>query len=340
MNKLTYCGLSTGISLASVMFSQPAHAVDIIDTTAQNKPTPIKLIPGQISAIHFNNGEKIEYLNLSDRSKIVYSVNAPTDTGATQSIFLKAIEELHFPGEITTSQPNLYVVVLDSQGQQKQYQFVFDNAEQQETEINIVAPEVKPTPPTKTIRTELGEASLDDIRTGLKYKLSRGDFSDSERSALNVAEAIAIALNEDQSLLAVARELDIPLALLSELGRTGLALKTRYRLKTAQKSASSLKEMRQLLIEENSLNHEIETPLGVASLKDIELGISVMKEKGRISHHQAIALSKTVQQSQKSNQSLHKAAKNLHVARELLTEAGRLGLAFDARQRIFGSINN
>ena len=333
----TLLGLTLGMSLTGAMFSHPALALNIVDKKAQRKPTPIKIIPGQISAIHFNNGEKISHLNLSDRSKIVYSVNAPIDTGAAQSIFLKAIEELDFPGEITSSQPNLYVVVIDSQGQQKQYQFVFDNQQQQETEINIVAPEVKKTEPTKTIKTELGEANLDDIRTGLKHKLSRGDFSNSDILALNVAEAIAISLNEEKSLLAVARELEIPLALLSELGRTGLAQKTKSRLETTRRASTSLSATRRLLIEENSIDTEVETSLGKANLKELELGISLMKEKGTISHKQALALSKVVRQSQQENLTLDEASKNHHVDLKLLSEAGRLGLAFDARQRIFGS---
>ena len=393
MIKATYLGIGLGVSLASAMLCQPAHAeLNIPEGQAQRKPTPITIIPGQISAIHFNNGEKISHLHLSARDKIVYSVNAPTDSGAAQSIFLKAIEPLEFPGEIASSRPNLFVITIDAQGQQTQYEFVIDNGQQQsENQLNIVSPQVTPPQPPTTIKTELGEANLDDIRTGLKHKLSRGEFSAADILALNVAEAIAISLNEEKSLLTVARELEIPLALLSELGRTGLAQKAKYRLKTARKSYTSLSATRRLLIEENSrllaqrtwphvvrgkgkgkglkeqfsffcpltfnlspnpnlgradlcksssIEHEVSTPLGEATLKDIELGISVMQEKGLISEQQARALSKVVQLSKKENKTLEEAAQKYALDDELLSEAGRLGLAFEARQRIFGTVNS
>ena len=343
MIKATYLGIGLGVSLASAMLCQPAHAeLNIPEGQAQRKPTPITIIPGQISAIHFNNGEKISHLHLSARDKIVYSVNAPTDSGAAQSIFLKAIEPLEFPGEIASSRPNLFVITIDAQGQQTQYEFVIDNGQQQsENQLNIVSPQVTPPQLPTTIKTELGEANLDDIRTGLKHKLSRGEFSAADILALNVAEAIAISLNEEKSLLTVARELEIPLALLSELGRTGLAQKAKYRLKTATRAYNtSLSATRRLLLEENSIDNKVSTSLGEATVKDIELGISVMQEKGLISEQQAQTLSKVVQLSKKENKTLEEAAQKYALDDKLLSEAGRLGLAFEARQRIFGTVNS
>jgi hypothetical protein len=336
MNKSTQLIIGLGIVSTATLIGSPAQAeVNILDKKAQTEPTIIGITPGQTTVIHFQNDEKISYLVLSDKSRIVYSLNAPTESGAAKSIFLRNIEELKFPGEINSSNPNLFVVSVDAKGRQKQYEFVIDSQKEQERDINIIPAKIKKILPG--IKTELGEASLEDIRMGLKYRLARGDFSASDPLALNTAEALAISLNEDRSLIKVARELQIPLSLLSELGRTGLAQKTKYRLENRQQTTTSLRETRQLLMEDNNSDNEIETYLGKATLKDIELGILVMQKKGLISQEKTSALSKVIDETRQDNNTLQSVSKEHNIDNALLSEAGRLGLAFEARQRIFGS---
>ncbi len=338
-------GLGLGVAVgAGALIATPASAeINIVDAQAQNRPTVVEITPGKTAAVNFKNQQTISYLKLSDESQTVYSTNAPISSGAAQSVFLTAIEKLDFPGAITSSAPNLFVVAVDQQGRQRQYEFIIKQrilrAEPEDNQINIVpTPVPVSTPPFLGIRTDLGLANPDDIRAGLKYKLTQGELAGNDTTSVLVAEAIAISVNKNQPLLNVAEELQIPLALLSELGRTGLAQKTKLLL-AKPVSPSSVQQARRLLIEENSsLGNEINTTLGMATIQDLEFGMQVMKQKGLIEAGDASIVAKIIQQTKKQQTTLANAAKNPQV-KELLSEVGRLGLAFEARQRILGTLN-
>ena len=167
---------------------------------------------------------------LSDSSRHVYTLNAPTDSGAAKSIFLRRIKPLDFPGETTSPKPNLFVVTQDLTGTQKQYEFILGAETGEETNITISPTSVPKTKPPLVIETELGTATPKDIRTGLRLKFHQGQLDESDPIALAVAETLAIALNEDRTLISVAEELNVPLSFLSELGRLGLAENARAKL--------------------------------------------------------------------------------------------------------------
>jgi hypothetical protein len=348
-DKMIESNLGIGLGITAVgavaLIATPARAeINIIDAQAQNKPTIIEITPGNTTAVNFQNQQTISYLKLSDESQTVYSTNAPIESGAAQSIFLTAIEKLDFPGAITTSTPNLFVVAIDKEGKQQQYEFIIKqripgHEKLDDNKINIVPAPVAMAKPSVAIETDLGDATPDDIRLGLKHKLSQGQLVNDKSMALLVAEAIAISLNENKSMLAIASELKIPLALLSELGRTGLAQKAKYRLAKPVSPPDSLDRARRLLIEESSsLDNEINTTLGTATLQDIEFGIQVMKQKGSIEEKDALLVSKVIGQTKTKKTTLTQAAKNPQV-KKLLSEVGRLGMAFEARQRILGTLN-
>jgi hypothetical protein len=332
------------LGAGALIAAPPAVAeINIVDAKAQNKPTVVEITPGQTTAVNFQNQQTISYLKLSDESQTVYSTNAPVSSGAAQSVFLTAIEKLDFPGSISSSAPNLFVVAIDKQGRQQQYEFVIKKRIPgteglDDNKINIVSAPVAQPKPSKVIKTDLGDATPDDLRAGLKHKLSQGELASDSTTALLVAEAIAISLNENQPMLAIAEELQIPLALLSELGRTGLAQKAKYQL-AKPVPPSSLELARRLLIEENSrLDNEIDTTLGTATLEDLEFGMKVIQEKGLIESEDARMVEKIIGQTKNQKTTLAQYAKNPQV-KKLLSEVGRLGLAFEARQRILGTLN-
>ncbi|MGL5938849.1 MAG: hypothetical protein ACRC2S_00450 [Waterburya sp.] len=340
-------GLGTTFAGALALIAAPAYAeINVIDAQAQNKPTVVEITPGKTTAVNFQNQETISYVKLSDKSQTTYSTNAPIESGAAQSIFFTAIEKLDFPGEISSSTPNLFVVAIDPQGKQKQYEFVFQQRtpgqEEEDNQINIVPAPVRQAKPSLTIKTDLGEATPDDIRAGLEHKLSQGELADDSTTALLIAEAIAISVNKNQPMIRVAEELQISLALLSELGSTGLAQKTKLLLAKTVPNPSipaSLNQTRRLLIEqESSLDNRINTSLGEATVQDLEFGLEVGKKKGLIEKQDALVVSKVLKQAQTQETTLTEAAKNPQV-KKLLSQTGRLGLAFEARQRIFGTLN-
>ena len=125
---------------------------------------------------------------------------------------------------------------------------------------------------------------------------------------------------------------------MSEFGRTGLALKTKFRLQKAnqeeaQRNQLSLKMTRRSLFQESINRPVIKTDLGEATVKDINFGLSVMLEREYITDHEAREINEILQQVKANNQNLSEqdTAKIQRVA--------RLGLAFNARLRIFGTLD-
>ncbi|MCC0175848.1 hypothetical protein I4641_02480 [Waterburya agarophytonicola K14] len=337
MNKSCIKGIGICAGVAGAFLVVPTAQADtnIPENIAQKEIIPINIIPGQTTAINFENDDRVSYLILSDRSKIIYSLNAPTDSGQAKSIFLRNIKPLDFPGEITSNQPNLFVVAIDDRGRQEQYEFIVDNSQKHDTKINIT-PEKKEAPkkPINVINTELGAATPADVRIGLKYKLRKAEISPNDPIALYTSEAIALTLNSQKNLLALAEELDIPLSVLSEFGRTGLAQKAKFRIQKAnRKKANALKAARQSLIEEQSEKFVIDTDLGKANLEDIKFGLSVMQKRETITEQKAQRISKIIKQAMNEKRKFSARDK------EELSNVGRLGLAFSSRLRILGTLD-
>ena len=218
---------------------------------------------------------------------------------------------------------------------QRQYEFIIDNTQKSDSNINIIPKQQKAkTKPTNVINTDLGAASPEDIRIGLKYKLRKGEVSPEDPIALYTSEAIAITLNGDKTLLALAHELDIPLSVLSEFGRTGLAQKAKFRIqKINNNKVNPLRTARRSIIEKNITNFVIDTDLGEANLQDIKFGLSVMLNRGYINRQEAKTISEILKRIETSNTNL------LAEEKEELQRVGRLGLAFNARRRIFGTLD-
>lgn len=328
---LNSIGIVAGVTGA--LFTTSAQAdINIPEDIAQKETVPIKIIPGQTSAIHFENEDRIQYLNLSDRSRIVYDLN--DSPGKAKSIFLKNIKPLDFPGEITSTRPNLRIIAIDREGVQKQYEFVVDNSGKHDNEIFITPQEQAISQkPANVINTDLGTATPADVNIGLKYKLKQGEISLEDPLVLYTSEAIALTLNGEQTLLDLAHELEIPVSVLSEFGRTGLAQKAKFRIQEAnRKKADALKTARRSLIEIHN-KFIIDTDLGRATLKDIEFGLSVMRRKETITEEKAQRISKVIEQVKND-------PRNVSVQeREELQSIGRLGLAFSSRMRIWGTID-
>jgi hypothetical protein len=103
-------------------------------------------------------------------------------------------------------------------------------------------------------------------------------------------------------------------------------------------SRISFIQFSEMSIENSSFGNEINTTLGTATIPDLEFGIEIMKEKGLIEKKDAQVVMKIIGQTQNQKTTLATAAKNPQV-KQLLSKVGRLGLAFEARQRILGTLN-
>lgn len=334
MNKHCINGIKVCAGITGALLSSPALAdINIPENIAREKPTPINIIPGQTVAINFKNDDRVSFLILSSQSEIAYTTNAPVESGQAKSIFLKNIKPLDFPGEINSDNPNLFVVAIDSQGNQEQYEFIVDNSRSHSSEINIVSERKKVIQkPANIINTELGAASPEDVRIGLKHKLKKGSISPEDPVVVYTAEAIAATLNSEKDLIALASELNIPLSVLSEFGRIGLAQKTKYRIQADRKKTNALKAARLSLIDRQNNAFLINTDLGQANLEDIKFGLSVMQSKETITKDKAQKISKIIERAKNNPSNLSSEDKNQ------LQSVGRLGLAFSSRLRIWGTI--
>ncbi|WP_036486846.1 hypothetical protein [Myxosarcina sp. GI1] len=227
-----------GFMLAGMTFLPvTAETKNIGASQAQAESTTVNVSQGKATAISFENGETITFVLLSDQSRHIYTLNAPVESGLAKSIFLRRIQNIEIPGTTTTSRPNLFVVTADKNGNQQEYEFVIVNSDAQDDNNRVsVSPDVvkkpvatKPPQPKNTLVTSLGEATPEDIRLGLETKLERGAIAADDPLVLAVAECIALSLN-DTPLKEAARSFELPLSLLSELGKIGLQEETRRRL--------------------------------------------------------------------------------------------------------------
>ena len=326
---------------ATTLLASPAEAqVEITDSVAQQQPIPINIVPGKASAIHFPNSRSISYIILSDRSRIVYSLNAPPNSGEARSIFLRQIEPLSFPGQTTHTQPNLHVVAIDNEGRQSSYEFVIANSSQNDTKIKIVPDEVVETRPVNAINTELGLANPYDVLAGLKYKLNKKELSPDSQLVLYASEAISTTLNSSKTLLEVAGEFQVPLSVLAEFGRVGLMEKAKARrlqaraiptaIETKPLNNPTLKVATRPQIETEVNQFIIDTDLGAATLDDVKFGLSVLRQRNQISEAKAQSLEKAIQGNLDEN--------NTAMMRQF-KKIARIGLAFETRLRLRGTIN-
>jgi hypothetical protein len=346
MNKSTlftssFCGVVVTTLLASSAQAQEAQVETIIDSVAQQQPIPINVVSGKASAIHFQNEQSISYLILSDRSKIVYSLNAPPDSGEARSIFLRQIQPLSFPGQTTSSQPNLHVVAIDERGRQKNYEFVISNSPENKTKINIIPEKIVESKPENVIYTALGAANPYDVLSGLKHKLHKGEISPDSPIVLYAHEAITTTLNSEKTLLDVAGEFQVPLSVLAEFGRVGLLEKAKARrlqarqihstkVKIVSQPFSETRQSRQSRIYPNNGQQTIDTELGAATLDDFKFGLAVLRKRNQISEEEARSLKQAIQG-------------NLVEQNETVTteirKIAKIGLAFETRLRLRGTIN-
>ena len=243
-NKASYqilISLSIGMSLIVAPIF-PANALPIIidQTKAQQQPTVASVVPGKTTAISFKTDEIITFVKLSDMSKNTYSLNAPIESGQAKSIYLGQIQKLEIPGTTESDNPNLFVVTTNAQGKQQEYEITIDNTTQNidSYKIVITPPKPKPAPPKpkvivpppeNTVYTTLGEASPEDVELGLETSLKKGRLNPDDPVVLATREYIALTMNGTSSNEAVGA-IEIPLALIQQLGSLGLQEDTRRRL--------------------------------------------------------------------------------------------------------------
>ena len=216
--------------------SQARPATSIVSAQrARLYTSPVNLYPGRNSIIDFAaTGEVITYIQLSDLSHIVYDTNAPIDSGAAQVVALRLIQPIPFEGLTKSAVPNMVISTLDEQG--NTYTYLFDlhqnSGRPSQTESNgiAIAPasEVRETRLFNTValrpnvlRTDQGEATLEDIEQGLAIAIQEGYTLANDPVVTEIREAIALARN-GTPLRTAADQLGLDMVVLTALGEIGI----------------------------------------------------------------------------------------------------------------------
>ena len=201
----------------------------ISEEQAQANAIPVDIYTGRGSVIDFRNGEIIAYIQLSDMSKIVYSTNAPIESGYSNTIVLREIETLNFEGQTTAAVPNLIVSTIDLEGISQTYIFDLHLKQEHPSEVRgngiaIVPANVMPARtarrPTQSnsriIDSSLEQPTIADIANGLEIAIARGYTAENDPIVVQVRQFIALVDN-GQTMADAAREANIDLEILRAL---------------------------------------------------------------------------------------------------------------------------
>ena len=209
------------LSAPASSYRHPAYQAIGRETAAQNI-VDVQVAPGRSTPIDFSQtDETITYVLLADPSRVVYTTNAELKSGQAQTLFLRAIEPLTFPGATRTEITNLSVQTIDSAGQQHLYTFNIILIASTPHYVGIsVLPDVagRQTLSLDGDRT----ATLDDVETGLKLSIRRGYTNSNDPVVLGVRQLLILARKENITIEQAATTTNVPLSIVVELAKMAL----------------------------------------------------------------------------------------------------------------------
>jgi hypothetical protein len=227
LQKQTLSLLALFLGLA--YFSHPASATpEQVRTAYKSLPrsaaiansTAINVAPGRATAIDFSQTDEIvTYVYIADPSRVVYSTDAPLDSGRAKTLFLKPIQPLSFPGSTRAEVTNLVVKTQDASQRQRLYNFEIHHQKVPSyagIKITLSLPGQQ-----KLSVSETSHASLDDIETGLRIAIARGYTSADDPIVSKVQQTLKLAQTQSISLVEAAASTETPLSVLVALGRMG-----------------------------------------------------------------------------------------------------------------------
>jgi hypothetical protein len=195
-------------------------------TTALQEGATMKIFPGRASVINFRNDEFITSVLVSDPTYVLFTPNAEIDSGQATSLILRLSEGINFESLTRSSRPNIVITTTNKEGQQKTYLFDLEiasglPASRDQNGIAIIPDNEVIATNGNSIQTPKGSATMNDIERGLRISIEQGFTPNTDPIVAQVQEVLAQSRNGG-SLIAIAEQVGVPIAVLSSLGELGL----------------------------------------------------------------------------------------------------------------------
>lgn len=173
---------------------EPQTLRPVTQAQAKRYVQTVEIFAGRNSAIEFETGERIQFLQLSDPALMVFNTNAPVSSGQATVIVLRLIRPIRFPGLITTPSPNLTVTTTKATyffNLQPSYRAQGGN---EASGITIVAGNAVAfnRGGETTIETRRGRATVADIRRGLEVAVRKGYSKATDPVVAQVQRALGL----------------------------------------------------------------------------------------------------------------------------------------------------
>ena len=185
----------------------------------------VRVWAGRATAIDFSQlDERITQVFLADPSRFTYATDVPLNKGEATTLFLRQILPLNFPNLTTAKVTNLFVKTRTKSGAVRLYTFDVSGGASTPSYsgLSVATSPSRGGKPTLQVGS-FRPATLDDIKRGLEVALIRKYALPSDPIVSKTREFLAVARNtSDKSLVELAQQLKIPLAVLSQLGAFGI----------------------------------------------------------------------------------------------------------------------
>lgn len=156
---------------------------------------------------------------LGDPSRLVYTADAPLESGQASTLFLKQIQPLRFPGATTATLTNLLIKTIDSQGRQQLHSFnvVAAHGSPEYSNVQVSRTAAKTNSIAPTLSTP---ALLERVEAGIQVTIARG-LAKADDPLFDRVRQFLKDVRGGDSMQVAANRAGISLALLQKLSRLG-----------------------------------------------------------------------------------------------------------------------
>lgn len=204
-----------------VVTAQELIRVSPTATINQQQTITVKVWAGRATAIDFSAiHQRITSVVLGDPSRLVYTADAPLESGQASTLFLKQIQPLKFHGATTANLTNLLIKTINAQGRQQLHSFnvvaAHGSPEYSNVQVSRTAAKTNSIAPTLST-PELLERVEAGIQVAIARRYATKDDSLFERVRQFTADA-----RSGTPVAIAAKRANVSSALLLKLSQLGL----------------------------------------------------------------------------------------------------------------------